>query len=935
MGGETNGNAPPHDGPWAGTRLKTLPTRFCDKAPMGAAGSETVSFEEIGSPKVGSAPEHALRSGGRRHLPSRLTQARGRSAAKADDQEETLDERYQVPRDWWILAPAIAAVFAVIALASLSLPPLQSRLFLTAGIFLAAAGGWFARAERRQDEESWKRWAVAAIGIGGPMFPTGLALALWMSTGALAGPWGIGGAICIGGVAAVLLSGRIVALLSSTMFLWSAIALVHASWAAGGALMVSAAMFIVVGRHLLRREWKRVRLRQAHDRVRSRAEDILRDYEEAGHGWFWETDRRGLLTYISRPVAELTGRHQSELLGKRFCELFEQEEEEGTFEAERSISFHLSARSAFYELALRAATRGDSRWWSVSGRPVYDAFENFCGFRGSGSDLTEKKRNQEKVTRLAQYDSLTGLANRLHMTQSLERILDAGQKRDRECSLLLLDLDRFKNVNDSLGHPVGDRLLREVAQRLLHVVDTAGMVGRLGGDEFQVIVPGRQPREWLVQFANAIIHALSQPYFIEGQRIVIGASVGIATAPCDGERSEALIRNADLALYAAKDGGRGRLHFYSRDLHSAAEERNLLEQDLRDAVDQGRLELYYQPFIQTSSERIVGFEGLLRWRHPTRGWLSPQKFVPIAEDRGLIAGIGEWAIRTVCLQLAQWPEQVRCAVNVSPLQFGNADFPHIVSNAIARAGIDPSRLELEITEGVFLNDDHDVDAILTALKEIGVRLALDDFGTGYSSLGYLNRAPFDKIKIDQSFVRGATEQGSRNGAIIASITALAQALGMDTTAEGVETMEELDLVREMGCSHVQGFIYEKPMSAAEAAARLASGLAAVAKGPHGMRTGRRTMLRKVRVEHAGSRVAGLVRNVSVSGASIEGIEGIAAGDLLVVIFSEKDKVPAICRWVAGDRIGIEFDRPVEAFGRAQQSGTGRGREAADSAQRRG
>ncbi|MGN6500784.1 MAG: EAL domain-containing protein, partial [Tsuneonella sp.] len=572
---------------------------------------------------------------------------------------------------------------------------------------------------------------------------------------------------------------------------------------------------------------------------------------------------------------------------------------------------HLSAHSAFQELPVRAAIADEERWWSISGRPIYDGFQNFCGFRGSGTDLTEKRRSQEHASRLALYDSLTGLANRFQMGQSLEKILAAPQEAHRECSVFLLDLDRFKHVNDTLGHPAGDALLKQVGQRLERAVGKAGLVGRLGGDEFEVIVPGRAHREQLRAMAQEIIGALSQPYSIEGQRVVIGASVGIAVSPDDGLSSESLIRNADLALYAAKDGGRGRLHFYANDLHSAAEERSQLEQDLRDAVSHGGLELFYQPVVHAATEQIAGFEALLRWNHPTRGWLSPAKFVPVAEDAGLIGPIGEWALRTACHDLARWPQNVRCAVNVSALQFANPNLPAVVTNALAQAGVDPSRLELEITESVFLTDDEGTDAMFAALKRVGVRLALDDFGTGYSSLGYLKKAPFDKIKIDQSFVRGATEPGRRNGAIIASITSLALALGMDTTAEGVETLDELDLVRMHGCSHIQGYIYEKPLSAAAATERLSAGLAALAKGPRSARAPRQRMLRKVVLEHGGQCYNGTIRNMSTTGALVDGLWNVPVGTIFRIAMSESQIVTATSRWCEDDRMGVEFAEPIE------------------------
>ena len=475
----------------------------------------------------------------------------------------------------------------------------------------------------------------------------------------------------------------------------------------------------------------------------------------------------------------------------------------------------------------------------------------------------------------------------------------------------MLDLDRFKQVNDTLGHPAGDALLKQVAQRLERALDGAGRCGRLGGDEFQVIVPGHQTRERLSYIASEIIYSLSQPYSIQGQSVVIGASVGIALAPEHGTGSDALIRNVDLALYAAKDAGRGCYRFYAEDLHAAAEERAELEQDLREAIARGDLQLYYQPVVYGANEKIVGFEALMRWKHPKRGWLSPAKFIPIAEDAGLIDQLGQWALRTACADLATWPEQLSCAVNVSPLQFSNPELPTIVANALAHSGINPARLELEITESVFLNDNAGTDAMFKALKRVGVRLALDDFGTGYSSLGYLKKAPFDKIKIDRSFVRGATEPGSRNGAIISSITSLAEALRMDTTAEGVETLDELELVRLLGCSHVQGYIYYQPMNAEQVTELVSGDMVAQAEGPQSARIPRQVLLRRVIVVYNGNRLNATLRNISEGGAMIEGLWNMPVGSLVQVVFSAEKSVSAQVRWSRENRVGVAFGSPLK------------------------
>ena len=763
--------------------------------------------------------------------------------------------------------------------------------------------------ERSNEATDHVKLALLIAVIGLPMFFYGGAIGSWAVGGVI--PWlsCIGLLITISLLASMIESGRLVGLLVSQVAMWSGLACVMSSFTGFFTLGISSA--IAMAAFLRQREIDALAQEKAEEmaRVRTRAQEILADYEETGQGWFWETDRRSLLTYISRPVADTLGCSVKELIGRPFAELFSLVDKADV--GKRTLAFHFTARSSFSDLPMRAAAFDEERLWSVTGRPTYDSFNNFQGFRGSGADLTEKRRSQEHASRLAHFDSLTGLANRFQMSQTLEKILNAPNEQNRDCAVFLIDLDRFKQVNDTLGHPAGDALLKQVAQRLERTVGSLGRVGRLGGDEFQVLLPAKIKRDQLGALAAQVIASLTQPYAIDESRVIIGASIGIAVAPDDGVTSEALIRNADLALYAAKDGGRGRYHFYAADLHSDAEERRQLEEDLRDAIAQGNLQLYYQPVVQTTTEKITGFEALLRWNHHTHGFISPGKFVPIAEDAGLIVAIGEWALRTACRDIAAWPGNVRVAVNVSPLQFANPALPSMVTNALAHAGLEADRLELEITESVFLNDDTGTEAMFRALKGIGVRLALDDFGTGYSSLGYLKRAPFDKIKIDQSFVRGATEPGSRNGAIISSIVSLAEALGMETTAEGVETLDELDLIRVLGCSHVQGYIYERPLSALAASARLASGLIAIAEGPRSSRAVRHSMLRKVTLEHEGYRYNGMIRNISLTGALVEGLCDVPAGTIFRIELSNGHTATATCRWCSEDRIGIEFSHPLQ------------------------
>ncbi|GAY19816.1 EAL domain-containing protein [Sphingobium fuliginis] len=663
-------------------------------------------------------------------------------------------------------------------------------------------------------------------------------------------------------------------------------------------------------------------LRQAHadmnraiafhqrDLRAQRSDRLLHDYEQSGRGWFWETDRHGCIVYISDTLARTLGLGNDALIGRPITEIIRPGDRQDG-DGERTLGFHLSARTGFAEIPVRAAMAKDDRWWSISGQPVFNEFGQFHGFRGSGTDLTEMRRSQAEVTRLAQYDSLTGLANRVQMMRSLEQAVAGKNGQPRDCTLMMLDLDRFKIVNDTLGHPAGDALLRQVSERIRRVVGNKGLVGRQGGDEFKILLPGRPDKITLDHLARAIITDVSQPYTVEGTAVVIGVSIGISFCPQDGVTAEELIRNADLALYAAKGDGRGIYRFYSPEMHADAEDRRQLEEDLRKALVENALHLVYQPVVSSRTEQITGYEALLRWQHPVRGLISPTLFIPIAEESGLIGPIGEWVLRTACRDAAQWADGVRVAVNVSPIQFANHGLPSIVMNALAASGLAAQRLELEITESVFLNDDDGTDSMFSRLKGIGVRLALDDFGTGYSSLGYLKKAPFDKIKIDQSFVRGAAIKGSPNSAIIKAIVSLAEALGMDTTAEGAETQDELALIRNLGCSHIQGYVYGRPLPAADVLVQQHRHGGVVApQGFQSSRTERKTMLRTVAVHHDGHVYTGRIRNISATGAQLEGLWNVPEGTLFAIELGDNQTVNAIARWSKDDRLGVEFVQAI-------------------------
>lgn len=632
---------------------------------------------------------------------------------------------------------------------------------------------------------------------------------------------------------------------------------------------------------------------------------LLRNFEASGRGWFWATDADGCLTYISAPVIALLNKDPADILGQPFLKLFCGIEDGG---GQRTLPFILTKQSKFDDLPLQAASDSNEIWWSVSGKPFQDKAGNFAGFRGSGTDITKMRRSAEDNSKLATYDSLTGLLNRFKMSKLLETTLSAFKLQKRACAVILIDLDRFKQVNDTLGHPAGDALLKQVAGRLVKTIGDREKISRLGGDEFQICLPDMDDRAVLAELAERIIRSLSQPYSVDGSRCIIGASVGIAVSPFDGQSSEDLIRNADLALYAAKGGGRGRFRFYSSELLQAAEDRRILEEDLRDALAKEQMWLSYQPVVDSRTNIVSGFEALLRWNHPERGPISPAMFIPIAEEANLIGALGEWALQRACDQAAKWPGKLKVAVNVSPSQFTTGTLPKIIESALATSGLPPEQLELEITEGVFLQESADTDSIFAALKQIGVRLALDDFGTGYSSLGYLKTAPFDRIKIDQSFVRGATEPGSRNGAIIAAIVALANALNMETTAEGIETLDQLDLVRDLRVSHIQGYVYSRPVDNESLLERCAAGeWTIVPIGPAVQRAERISMYRKIAAVHDNHRYEVVLRNLSVSGALIEGIYDVPVGTKFVLDFGDGQLAIASVVRSAACQQGVMFE----------------------------
>lgn len=635
---------------------------------------------------------------------------------------------------------------------------------------------------------------------------------------------------------------------------------------------------------------------------------LLRDYERSGSGWFWSSDKQGRVAYISGCAAQILGAPDEELVGTPFQALFNLDRDEDDI-GERTLPLVMSAHKTFSELTLRAAVAGDEIWWAISGRPQFDASGEFSGFLGNGSDVTAARRSQRDASRLATFDSLTGLVNRHQMGKRLAATLTAYKAAKRACALMMIDLDRFKQVNDTLGHPAGDELLKQVAQRLKRIMpDGSCEIGRLGGDEFQIVLPDVDDRGRLGDVARKIIEIVSQPYSVEGSRCVIGASVGVAIAPYDGIDSEELTRSADLALYAAKGGGRGQFRFYSSELHREAERRRQIEEDLRDALAKDELYLAYQPVVDAKTNIVTGVEAVMRWEHPDLGNVPPGIFIPIAEETNLIAALGDWAIKQACRDVAGLSGDIRVAVNVSPAQFANPGLAQIVAQALIGSGLPADRLELEMTESVFLADDVHTDQMLKSLKILGVRLALDDFGTGYSALGYLTKADFDKIKIDQSFVRGITEPGSRNVAIIKSVVTLGKGLDMEITAEGIEALDELQMMRDLGVQYIQGYIYSHALPCADVEEALASGDWVIEpSGPSQFRHERMTVLRKIGLIHEDHRYEGVMRNMSRTGCLIEGLLDVPVNTQFVVDLGEGQLAVATVKRSAGAMQGLEFE----------------------------
>jgi len=550
----------------------------------------------------------------------------------------------------------------------------------------------------------------------------------------------------------------------------------------------------------------------AEEATRERGEVIellLREFQENGSDWLYELDDSLKIVSCSPRMSAVTRMSKSRLLELKFTDLLCPEDRDALLK-------RIEGRSAFHDFVCRVTFGDVEAWWSLTASPILDRRGRLNGWRGVGSDITERKLAEDRIVRLAQTDALTGLYNRSRFREVAESALADAQVTGRSLAIGTLDLDYFKEVNDTLGHAVGDALLKVLAERLLDLSDKELTIGRIGGDEFGIILHDAGDSDAVNTQVNEIIAAVCEPIHIDGNEIRVGGTIGIAMSDDKVLDVGDLIRNSDLALYFCKTTGRGRACFYNRDMHKDADQQRVLREDLRKAISEEQLRLEYQPVIDAAANRVVGFEALLRWDHPDMGALAPDRFIGLAETAGLIGAIGEWTLKRACHDAMTWPQDIRVAVNISPVQLGESDFAASVRAALEKSGLPANRLELEITEAVFMRREMMADRFIGEMNRMGVAVALDDFGTGYCSLSYLTRFSVQKIKIDRSFVSGDLAFRERN-AIISAVVGMARTLDLKTTVEGVETAAELAWLTGLGCREFQGFYFAGPMDTADVA----------------------------------------------------------------------------------------------------------------------
>jgi diguanylate cyclase (GGDEF)-like protein/PAS domain S-box-containing protein len=560
--------------------------------------------------------------------------------------------------------------------------------------------------------------------------------------------------------------------------------------------------------------------KQAEEAIRA-SEERFRSLTALSSDIFWEQDDQYRFTAFSGPGGGLTQERIASVVGKK---RWEQDYVNMSAEDWAAHIALLDARGSFRDLELcRLDERGGKVWFSISGEPVFDVAGRFAGYRGVGKDITERKRTEERIQYLANHDALTALPNRTMFSEMLNFAIHNARRYGRRFAVLFVDLDRFKIINDTLGHEAGDHLLKEIGTRLRQTVRSSDVVARLGGDEFVVLVQEVSEPKQAEPVARKILSALVKPVVIHGQEYRITASIGICLYPSDAEDEQALMKNADIAMYRAKEEGKNTYKFYSAESNVHSFERLALETSLRRGLDREEFFLHYQAKLDLHTGSITGVEALVRWQHPEMGMVPPGQFIPLAEETGLIVQIGKWVLRTACVQNMAWQQQglppVRMSVNLSARQFADEDLLADIAAALEQAGMPAELLELELTESMVMQNPERAGKVLAEIKSLGVRLAIDDFGVGYSSLTHLKRFPIDTLKVDRSFIRDIP-QDAEDKAITEAIIAMGKSLNLTVVAEGVETLEQQTFLREHACDEMQGYYFSRPVPDRDFAALL-------------------------------------------------------------------------------------------------------------------
>jgi diguanylate cyclase (GGDEF)-like protein len=581
-----------------------------------------------------------------------------------------------------------------------------------------------------------------------------------------------------------------------------------------GLFVIYSAIIIRASLALCKSLTERVRAKMAALEQRDVINLLLNDFEENAADWLWGTDADMRIEHASPRFCEQLQVPDTLVLGKPIFDALPfakigNKSIDGT-ETREDLQRRLCLKQSFRDMDICVEQAGELAIWSLTAKAVFEPSGAFTGYRGVGRDVTASREARLRIEHLARHDPLTDVGNRVLLGEDLTRAIARHERFGDPFSVLLLDLDRFKQVNDTHGHGGGDELLREVARMLNTLCDETDTLARLGGDEFAILHMSTEGPQSSGHLAARIIERLQRPFTLASGTVQIGVSIGIACAPIDGTGGDQLLRNADLALYRAKSDGRNRFHFFDTSLDASARRRNQIEHELRLALTNDTLTLNFQPLVSAESGKIVCAEALLRWNHTTLGPISPAEFIPIAEETGLITGIGAWVLNQACKLATDWPEDVRVAVNLSPRQFLSAGLLPMIENALRLNSMAPKRLELEMTESLLMNSAPGVEETLKALRDLGLRIALDDFGTGFSSLSYLRHYRFDKLKIDQSFISDL-ETNVDSRAIVSSVINLAKELHMSVAAEGIETPGQFELLKQLRCTEIQGYLVGRPM----------------------------------------------------------------------------------------------------------------------------